>query len=139
MSRKYRQRGYMRDDGEKRQRRTPQSNTSREGPRAPRMTQFQKVVRCKTCGKLLPPGFEAILQETSCPNCQSDLHTCTNCSFFDPASRFECTKPIAKRVSPKDAGNDCSYFKARRAVEKQTTSNPDHEDPRDAFDRLFKS
>ncbi len=139
MSRKYRHRGYMSEDGESRERRPARSSTSREGPRAPRMTDFQQVVRCKSCGKPLPAGFEEILTETSCPNCEADLHTCTNCAFFDPSSRFECTQPITKRVSPKDAANHCRYFEPRRAVEKQTTSSPEREDPRDAFDRLFKS
>ena len=137
MSPKYRHKGYMSDDGERRERtrRGPS-----DGPRAPRMTGFQTgVIRCKSCGKVLPRSFEEILAASRCPACQADLHTCTNCTFLDPASRFECSQTILERVSPKDKANECQHFEARSSVEKQTTSNPEHEDPRDAFERLFKS
>ena len=139
MSRKYRQQGYMSEEGEGSAQQKGQPRSSREGPRSPKMTNFQQIFRCKSCGKAVPPSFEEILCETNCPNCQSSLHTCTNCVFFDPAGRFECTKPITRRVTPKDSANKCRYFEARTTVEKQTTSNSEHEDPRDAFERLFKS
>ncbi len=140
MSPKYRHRGYMSDDEDRPKRTRRRRRGQRDGPRAPRMTGFQTgVVRCKSCGKPLPASFDEILTESRCPACQADLHTCTNCAFFDPASRFECSQTILKRVSPKDKANDCEHFEARTSVEKQTTSSPEHEDPRDAFDRLFKS
>ncbi len=140
MSPKYRHKGYMSDDGERRERTRQRSRGPSDGPRAPRMTGFQTgVVRCKSCGKPLPRSFDEILTTSRCPACQADLHTCTNCAFLDPASRFECSQTILERVSPKDKANECQHFEARSSVEKQTTSNPEHEDPRDAFERLFKS
>lgn len=138
MSPKYRHKGYM-DDGDRPERTRRPARGRRDGPRAPRMTAFQSgVIRCKSCGKTLPRSFEEIQADSRCPACEADLHTCTNCSFLDPSSRFECSQPIQERVSPKDKANECSYFEARTSVEKQTTSNPDREDPRDAFERLFK-
>jgi len=140
MSPKYRHKGYKSDEGERPERSRQPSRGPRVGPRSPRMTSFQTgIIRCKTCGKPLPRSFDLILVESTCPSCQAPLHTCTNCAFLDPASRFECSQAIPERVSPKDAANACPYFEARSSVEKKTTSNPDHEDPRDAFERLFKS
>ena len=140
MGQKYKQQGYQ--DQEKPQRQSGQASsggTRREGPRAPRMTSFHGVMRCKPCGKVLPPTFDKVLQESTCPACNAALHTCTHCSFLDPSQRYECAKPIPRRISPKDAANSCQHFEAQTTVEKKTTSNPDHEDPRDAFERLFKS
>ena len=140
MSPKYRHKGYMSDDGDRPERTRRPARGQRDGPRAPKMTAFQTgVVRCKSCGKPLPRSFEEILPDSTCPSCEAALHTCTNCSFLDPGSRFECSQPLLERISPKDAANQCRYFEARSSVEKQTTSNPDYEDPKDAFERLFKS
>ncbi len=139
MNRKYRQQGYMNEDREPRQRR-PSRRTSREGPRSPRMMKFQKVSRCAQCAKTLPPGFTEIELDSKCPHCNADLHTCKNCSFFDPSSRLECSEPIPERVVQKDQANLCPYFEAKTTVEKATTSSKSQPsaDPREAFERLFK-
>ena len=68
MSPKYRHKGYMSDDGERQERSPQPSRGPRDGPRAPRMTSFQTgVVRCKSCGKPLPPSFEEILGRIQLP------------------------------------------------------------------------
>lgn len=143
MSRKYRQRGYQDDNSQSQEGRSQQAprKASREGPRSPRMTAFQQVLRCGMCGVTLPPDFTEISVSSTCPKCSADLHTCKNCLFFDPASQFECTKPIKERISPKDQGNWCQFFEARTRVEKATGSAPAPQqplDPREAFERLFK-
>ena len=140
MSRKYRQRGYQDENSRPAARRRPRGSF-REGPRSPRMTRFQEVFRCALCGGNLPPSFTDITPSSRCPQCSGDLHTCRNCSFFDPASRFECTEKIPERISPKDSKNLCEYFEARTSVEKATTSSKESRpalDPREAFERLFK-
>ncbi len=144
MSRKYRQRGYQDSDGETRSRGRRVPRASREGPRSPRMTAFEQTFRCGMCGYTLPPTFDEIVPTSECPECSADLHTCKNCVFFDPASRFECSQPIPERVAPKDERNECELFEARTTVEKstgeKTTSAPRSagHDPRAAFERLFK-
>jgi hypothetical protein len=43
------------------------------------------VLNCHTCGaqtKLLPG--QKILRDQTGPQCDSDLHCCLNCRFFDP-------------------------------------------------------
>jgi hypothetical protein len=104
------------------------------------MTKFQEVSRCAKCGQNLPPGFTEIEVTSKCPSCGSDLHTCTNCTFFDPSSRFECSEPLPARVTPKDKANLCEYYEAKTTVEKATTSSGSDKsmDPREAFERLFK-
>lgn len=137
--RKYRQRGYQDEATQARERQKP-SSSFRDGPRSPRMTRFHEVFRCALCGTTLPPSFTDIDPSSKCPKCSGDLHICKNCSFFDPASRFECAEVIPARVSPKDVGNRCEFFEARTAVEKATSSSESVQslDPREAFERLFK-
>jgi len=138
---KYRQPGYHdRDRREERRAPTPAPRNSREGPRSPKMTGFHQVVRCAMCGVALPPSFGEITALSQCPKCKADLHTCRNCVFFDPSSRFECSRPVLVRVARKDAHNSCETFEIRSAVEKEITSSSPRPslDPREAFERLFK-
>ena len=136
--RKYNQRGYMQSDRES-QRPKPQSKgqskpQDREGPRSPRMMAFGEALNCAACGaKALPK----ITVDSSCPKCNADLHSCRQCTYFDPGARLECTKPIAARIVNKQARNTCELFAARIVVERQTSSGPPAND-RDAFAKLFK-
>lgn len=139
MSRKYRQPGYQDEQRENRPQTQGRQRTSREGPKSPVMPGFRQVLRCAMCGVNLPASFTDVTFTTQCPKCGADLHTCKNCVFFDPASRFECSQPIAERISKKDERNTCTYFEARTTVEKETTSTTQRPlDPREAFERLFK-
>jgi hypothetical protein len=136
--RKYRQRGYMESDRES-QRPKPQSKPQskpqdREGPRSPRMMAFGETVKCAACGVKAPP---TINQDTSCPKCNADLHTCRQCTYFDPAARLECSKPIAARIVNKNSRNTCELFAARVVVERETSSGPPT-DARQAFAKLFR-
>jgi hypothetical protein len=139
MGQKYKQQGYQ--DGDKKENRTRSADFSgrREGPKSPKMTAFQGVMRCNPCGQILPSSFDHIAPDSTCSACNAALHTCTHCSFFDPSQRYECTQPLKRRISPKDVAHDCAYFSPRTTVEKKITSNPDHEDPKAAFERLFGS
>ena len=139
MDRKYRQQGYQDAGQEKRERRRSESTVSRTGPRSPRMAGFHEVMRCAICGVTLPRSFTEINASSQCPECSADLHSCKNCVFFDPASRFECAQPVRERIAPKDVRNNCDYFEARTTVEKQTGSASERrQDPRAAFESLFK-
>jgi hypothetical protein len=88
-----------------------------------------------------------------CPKCHVDLHCCKQCVNFDPAVRFQCTKPIAVRFPLKDKANTCELFAARVTVARDAQPsgsasrggdngslsaprNPN--DARAAFDSLFK-
>ncbi len=132
--RKYRQRGYMESDREP-QRPKPQSKPQdREGPRSPKMMAFGETSKCTACGAKAQPN---ITFDSSCPNCKADLHSCRQCTYFDPGARFECRKPIPARIVNKNARNTCELFAARIVVERETSSGPPT-DAREAFAKLFK-
>jgi len=136
--RKYRQRGYMESDREPqrpRQQSKPQSKPQeREGPRSPKMMPFGEALKCAACGAKAPPN---ITFDGTCPKCNADLHTCRQCTYFDPGARFECRKSIPTRIVNKSARNTCELFAARVVVERETSSGPPT-DARQAFANLFK-
>src|SRR5215510_13043332 len=136
--RKYRQRGYMDNDREPQRSKSqprPQSKPQdREGPRSPKMMAYGETVKCASCGAKAPT---TISFESTCDNCRADLHTCRQCNYFDPGSRFECRKTIPARIVNKNANNKCELFAARTVVERETSSGPPS-DARQAFAKLFK-
>jgi len=138
--RKYRQRGYMDSDSEPQRSRAPQSKppqskpVDREGPRSPKMMAFGETVKCANCGAKTPTN---ILIESTCLNCKTDLHSCRQCTYFDPGAHFQCSKPITVRIVNKLARNTCELFVPRTVVERQTSSGAPS-DARAAFDKLFK-
>ena len=133
--RKYRQRGYMDASQEREQRaKAPQKPREREGPRSPKMMAYGQKVKCAACGATIETN---ISHDACCVKCNADLHTCRQCTFFDPASRFECRKPITARIVNKGGRNDCELFAARTIVERETSSGSPT-DPRQAFANLFK-
>ena len=132
--RKYNQRGYMQSDREP-QRPKPQSKPQdREGPRSPRMMAFGEASKCTACGEKAPPNINL---NSSCSKCNADLHSCRQCTYFDPGARFECNKTILARFVNKHARNTCELFAARIVIERQTSSGPPT-DARAAFAKLFK-
>jgi hypothetical protein len=137
--RKYKHSGYMdqdRDhDRDREQRPKPQSAPrEREGPRSPRMMAFGQKVKCAACAAVVQANIDA---EATCPKCNADLHTCRQCTYFDPGARFECRKPITGRILNKGGRNLCELFAARTVVERETSSGKPT-DARQAFANLFK-
>ena len=134
--RKYRQRGYMDNDRDREPQRPKQQSrpADREGPRSPRMMAFGEKVKCSSCGAQAPTSINIA---SSCPTCNADLHTCRQCTYFDPAARFQCSKPITARIVNKNARNMCELFVPRTVVERETSSGAPT-DARQAFAKLFK-
>jgi predicted RNA-binding Zn-ribbon protein involved in translation (DUF1610 family) len=117
------------------------------------MAPTTNVSRCAQCGVVLPVGAQA-----KCPKCGFELHSCKQCSHFDPGSRFECRQPITARIPRKDEMNACSFYTMSIRIERATSSSPANnsssssgsgftsggstgnrmEDARRAFDALFK-
>src|SRR5688572_1953294 len=144
--RKYRQRGYQdsnRDRQPKTQRPGPAPEpgaragarriSGQDGPKNISMPGFRDVVRCTQCGAVIA---EDVGLQSRCPRCGTDLHSCAQCTSFDPGSRFECMQTVTARISPKNAKNDCSLYAVRTTVERETTS-PRPDTARKAFDDLF--
>ena len=140
--RKYRQPGYQdsgRGESKSRGPETPRPRTETFGPRALNMPGKRTVSRCAQCGTVLQMITEPI---GKCPKCGFELHSCKQCTHFDPSQRFECLQPVPERIAKKDARNDCKFYSISVRVEKQTStgsagpSSPN--DARKAFDSLFK-
>jgi len=96
------------------------------------------VSRCAQCGTLLQGAASS--SEGQCPKCGFELHSCKQCTYFDPGSRFECMQPIKERIAKKDTRNDCTLYEIRVTHEKET-STPASLKPnnaRAAFENLFK-
>ena len=134
--RKYRQRGYQ-DSGREPQKKLdkpPKKETF--GPRPLQMPGTRAVSRCSQCGTVLQAFTEPVGQ---CPKCGFELHSCKQCTFFDPSSRFECTQPIPERIARKDARNECAFYSTRITMEKETSTPAARaDDARKAFENLFK-
>ena len=138
--RKYRQHGYQ-DNGEARDKSFSQKSPARKddtfGPRPMQMPGTHSVSRCAQCGTLLTSLSEPIGQ---CPKCGFELHSCKQCTYFDPSRRFECMQSIQERIARKDARNECTFYSISVRVEKQTSTGPAAQpnSARQAFDNLFK-
>jgi len=152
MDRKYRQHGYRDNEKQKtEQSKGPSRPRSSEtfGPRVLNMPGARSVSRCAECGNVL---LDLAGSPDRCPKCGFSLHSCKQCTHFDPSSRFECRQPIPERISPKDTANNCSFYAIRVMVERETTSsgstsssgapsssgNSRVDDARRAFENLFK-
>jgi len=141
MDRKYKQPGYMEEYKEESRKERPQRPGKQDGMRRYGMRDggtARSGVRCARCGKTLSAIAENVVLDSTCESCGADLHTCTNCSFFKTSARWECSKPIPARVTPKDSRNDCAFFNSAVFVERTFESNAAPQDARKAFDALFK-
>jgi hypothetical protein len=144
--RKYKQRGYRAGDAESR---APRPRDERPRPSPPPADRGERprgrglgaptedVFRCARCGALATIAAAAATT-ARCASCGTDLHTCTHCSHFDTGAPFECRLELAARVSPKDRANRCALF-APRLSREFAREKPKDDDPRSAFDALFKT
>lgn len=141
LSPKYRQHGYQDHDRERQKPGPAAEKPVRKdtfGPRPVHMTGTHSVSRCAQCGTLLTLTAEPVGQ---CAKCGFELHSCKQCSYFDPSSRFECVQPVPERIAKKDARNECKFYSISVRVEKQTSTGPASrpgDSARRAFDDLFK-
>ena len=137
--RKYRQHGYQDSGGEKQKISHEKAPARKDtfGPRAIQMPGTHTVSRCAQCGTVLTMVTEPLGQ---CPKCGFELHSCKQCTFFDPGSRFECMKPVMARIAKKDMRNECDIFEIRVTHEKETSTPASlrPNDARAAFENLFK-
>ena len=99
------------------------------------MMAYGEAVKCTSCGAKVTANTGA---ESTCPTCKAELHTCRQCTHFDPSARFECSsKAVTARIVNKNARNTCELFATRTVVERQTSSGAPT-DARAAFAKLFK-
>ena len=143
--RKYRHRGYMDSDSERP--RGPRGPREEEGPAASpgaprgRSAGIDKelALACKKCGHTVR-GFEEVRPADSCPKCGNPLHSCRQCSHFDTASRWECSKnaEIPERIPGKTSANPCPIFAPALSFDMTGGKTASADDARTAFEKLFK-
>ncbi len=95
---------------------------------------------CWKCGEPvnLQPGAR-IGARDACSRCDSDLHSCRNCRFYDPSKNNQCAEAQAEWVRDKEAANYCDYFQlASRGAQASSGSDPTQGDVRKKFDSLFR-
>ena len=144
MAAKYRQHGYQDRDHESRKGPGEKSGAAPAGPKkdntfGPRPVNLpgtHAVSRCTQCGTVL----QGMATAGQCPKCGFELHSCKQCMYFDPGSRFECMQPVKERIAKKDERNDCALYEIRVTREKETSTPASlrPSDARAAFDNLFK-
>ena len=143
MGQKYRQAGYKDSDREDRSnqpgpKKAQGSGRSKtDGPKGRGLGKpTRSVFRCSRCGTDLDQskdvGFEAV-----CSGCGSDLHACTNCTYFDSSAPNECRQPVEHRIARKSSRNKCDLF-APKTSQEFNSDRGGSEDPKNAFDALFK-
>lgn len=76
----------------------------------------------------------------TCPQCETDLHCCRNCRFYDPGKHNQCAEPQAEWVGDKEGSNYCDYFSPNPVLVaggERSTSKAN--DARKKFNSLFKA
>ena len=148
ISLKYRQRGYRdSESGPGKRRDAPPEDQAardqaREEARKVRHAMQRSasiVLRCAECGHQTSGAIEVAF-DTTCPKCNVALHNCRNCRHFDTQARFECRQTIPERIASKTVANRCELYDPRAVLDAtgRRAEIAAAEDPRSAFDRLFK-
>ena len=91
---------------------------------------------CWKCGASLEALSLPLRRLEVCPECDSELHVCRMCRFYDPNSIDQCTQEDAEEVREKERANFCDYYKPRPgAYQSRDTSQSDA--AKDKLDALF--
>jgi hypothetical protein len=96
---------------------------------------------CWKCGaKIEYPSGSRVLRADSCPQCDSDLHCCRNCQFYDPSKHNQCAETQAEWVGDKETANYCGYFQPNPTLLAGTSRRSSQaDDAKKRFDSLFRS
>ena len=94
---------------------------------------------CWKCGaKIERPGGSRVLRDETCPKCDSDLHCCRNCRFYDPSKLNQCAETQAERVRDKKSANYCDYFQPNLILMARGGGSPCATEAQKKLDALFK-
>ena len=79
------------------------------------------TLTCFSCGTSNEIS-DRVGRQDSCLKCLSDLHVCKNCAFYDFSAYNECREVSADRVTEKETGNFCDFFKPGQGSYKKDNS-----------------
>ena len=71
---------------------------------------------CWKCGASLDALSLPLRRLEVCPECDSELHVCRMCRFYDPNISDQCTEDGAEEVREKERANFCDYYKPRHGA-----------------------
>lgn len=92
---------------------------------------------CHNCNTEITT-VKILSRSDTCPNCDSDLRCCLNCTFYDTFSYNECKENQAERITEKDKANFCDFFKFRKSDNATSKSRPQMPKKENPLDQLFK-
>lgn len=67
-------------------------------------------LNCWKCGTSLKDVLLPLSRMAKCKACNTDLHVCKMCQFYDTTVNNSCREPVAEKVTDKNAKNFCGYF-----------------------------
>jgi hypothetical protein len=71
------------------------------------------MTKCYKCGTPYQQG-DPVSFSAVCEGCQSYVHCCMNCRFYDEGAHNHCKEPQAEYVSDTHGRNTCEYFSFKR-------------------------
>jgi hypothetical protein len=94
-------------------------------------------MHCASCGSQIEVKGRLQFRER-CPQCDTALHTCVHCCFYDANAYNQCRETKAERQVEKKRENRCEYFSANeQKPSSQKQGGTQGSSPRDAFASLF--
>ena len=70
---------------------------------------------CWKCGASIEDLPQPLERLAACHACLAELHTCTQCEFYNPKVSDKCDEPLAAgQVRETDRANFCDYFKPKQ-------------------------
>lgn len=96
-------------------------------------------ITCYQCLKpidLLPSYETSFPRKEECPHCETYLHCCKMCLYYDSMSYNECRESVAERIVDKEKANFCGLFKINQNLD--TNPKKTKDDLWSQADALFK-
>ena len=70
-------------------------------------------LQCWKCGASIAELTLPLRRLEECLSCETELHVCRMCQFYDRNVAKHCQEPIAEEVKDKTRANFCDYFTPR--------------------------
>ncbi|NNE38597.1 MAG: hypothetical protein HKN08_09870 [Gammaproteobacteria bacterium] len=91
---------------------------------------------CWKCGTSLKDILLPFSRMSKCKSCQTDLHVCKMCEFYDTTVNNSCREPVAEKVTDKTRKNFCGYLQPSETAH-QAKSTSHASDSKQQLDALF--
>jgi hypothetical protein len=91
---------------------------------------------CWKCGTSLADVLIPFSRLAKCKTCNTDLHVCLMCKFYDATVSNSCAEPVADKVTNKKLKNFCGFFQPDPAAFKRASSTKS-DNAKSQLDSLF--